>query len=198
MEYDIKQVSKMTDISVDTVHHYVKKFRKYFKGLKRGKFNSLVFSDCDIELLISIRTMNKMENKTLKEIMTYFRECNENNLNNPQTIIKNDVCDNNENSDDDIINIQSSENTVFPIKKIENFEIMISDIKDEYKKIIENNENILGKTDDLKKMMNLLYTKLNSIENRQQKMLDDMNVTVWDKLKGFLLKPVRVPFLWKL
>ena len=197
----------MTDISIDTVHHYVKKFRKYFKGLKRGKFNRLMFSQIDVELLVKIRTLNKVENKTIKEIMQY---CQENksvieNLNNNLGVVEEKNTEINgskqvETKNVDILNINEVEksNEVFPVEKLENFELMISDIKDEYKKLVENNNNMLGKTDDIKKMMNLLYTKLNSIENRQQKIIDDMSITIWDKLKGFLLKPVRVPFLWKL
>jgi DNA-binding transcriptional MerR regulator len=184
MGYDVRKVSRLTDISVDTVHHYVKKFREYFPGLKRGRFNRLVFSEEDVNFLVHIRTLNKVENLTLKEIKTKFREegvdlsempAEEKKENNPE-----------------------KKQVEYPIEKFEEFHNMLSTISDEYKALTENNAKVLEQNDDMKKMMNVLYTKLSHIELRQKKIIDDMNVGFWDRFKDLMLKPVRVPFLWKL
>ncbi|MFA7577721.1 MAG: MerR family transcriptional regulator [Candidatus Muiribacteriota bacterium] len=185
-EYDIKQVSEITDISIDTVHHYVKKFRKYFKGLKRGKFNSLVFSDCDIEFLITIRTLNKMENLTLKEIK---HKLDKGEIN-PAEVSKN--------SKVEVENESETKKEIYAIEKIEEFEKMFEVIRSDYGKISEDNQVISQRTEDLKNMLNTIYSKLNHIELKQQKLIEEVNSNFWSKIKGFMLKPVRIPFLWKL
>ncbi len=197
--YDVKKVSRMTDISVDTVHHYVKKFRKFFPGLRRGKFNALIFSNEDVEFLIRIRTMNKMDNLTLSEIKKIIKD----EHNNVKVTKKEEVVNNRE---EENLKIDTLERPLekFPIEKLENFENMLTGIQEEYKNLSENNALVLSETEelktkseDLKNMMSLIYTKMNHIELRQQKIIDEVNKGFWTKLKAMFLKPIRVPFLWR-
>lgn len=200
--YDVKKVSRMTDISVDTVHHYVKKFRKFFPGLRRGKFNALIFSDQDVEFLVKIRTMNKMENLTLAEIKKIIKSEHQNNK-------VEEVQNSFEKKEEETLET-TTDNTMerpmenFPIEKLENFENMLTGIQEEYKTLTKNNQLVLAETDelktrseDLKNMMSLIYTKMNHIELRQQKIIDEVNRGFWTKLKAMFLKPIRVPFLWR-
>jgi len=199
--YDVRKVSRMTDISVDTVHHYVKKFRKFFPGLRRGKFNALIFSDQDVEFLVRIRTMNKMENLTLAEIKEIVKAEHQNSK---------DDEENQEDRGEKVVETQVSNGMErplenFPIEKLENFENMLTGIQEEYKSLTKNNRLVLAETEqlktkseDLKNMMSLIYTKMNHIELRQQKIIDEVNRGFWTKLKAIFLKPIKVPFLWRL
>ncbi|MGM0609420.1 MAG: MerR family transcriptional regulator [Candidatus Muiribacteriota bacterium] len=202
-KYDVKQVSEFTDISVDTVHHYVKKFRKYFKGLERGKFNRLIFSDCDVDFLMTIRTLNKMENLTIKEINNKFK-----NEGIPE-VTKQVTINNEENiSESSNINnfpiekIEGVENALISLKsefeKFSEVETTLLDMQNNYKEINSKNAVVTQRTEDIKKMMTQLYTKLSHIERKQEKIMEEVNTSFWTKIKSIMMKPVRIPFLWKL
>lgn len=71
--YTISDVTKMTGIPRSVIYEYVKRLRPHFPGLSRGRCNSLVFTQKDVEFILEIRQKNKVESATMDEILDQMR-----------------------------------------------------------------------------------------------------------------------------
>lgn len=58
--YDISAVSRMTGLSKPVIYEYVQRLRDHFPGLRRGRCNSLIFTESDVEFILEIRRRNKV------------------------------------------------------------------------------------------------------------------------------------------
>ncbi|MDD2717649.1 MAG: MerR family transcriptional regulator [Candidatus Wallbacteria bacterium] len=66
--FTLQDVERITNIRETTLRFYLKKFRKYFEPIHRGPFNSIVFTDKDINLFLKIRTLSKQHSLPMGEI----------------------------------------------------------------------------------------------------------------------------------
>lgn len=66
--YSLLDVSRITGIKETTLRFYLKRFKTFFEPLKRGQFNSIIFSDKDINLFLKIRTLSKQHGLSMDEI----------------------------------------------------------------------------------------------------------------------------------
>ena len=65
-DYTIDEASRMSGISVRSLRNYVHQYADFLE-LKRGPYNSLLFSDSDLEVLVKVKSLLR-DNLTRKQI----------------------------------------------------------------------------------------------------------------------------------
>ncbi|MDD5091578.1 MAG: MerR family transcriptional regulator [Candidatus Wallbacteria bacterium] len=74
--FSLQDVARVTGIKETTLRFYLKRFREFFEPMKRGPFNSIIFEEKDINLLLKIRTLCKQHSMPMGEIEATLRSEN--------------------------------------------------------------------------------------------------------------------------